>query len=499
MTHAPTQETVLQKLERLATAEPDRPAVEHGDDVLSYGELWARSKDVAASLVERGEVEPEPVAALARARGCGYVVGLVGILRAGWTCLPLDVKTPEEYNAALLDRARARVLVSDSSVPDSFMRGMARLGPATSDPPMPSVTVAQRACLFFTSGSTGKPKGVEVLHRGIAQLVRDRSIVPLGASDRIAQMASVAFDGSTFEIWGALHNGGTIVVPPRWPVAPREFAAFVVDRGITTLVITAAFFTLLMRDAPEAFDRLRMIIVGGDVVPLPAVRDVMTRCPELIVVNGYGPTEDTTISCQHRVVPFDVEQRQRIPIGRPIAGSSVAVLDASDRPVAPGTPGELCIAGEGLARGYLNNPEETAARFREVETEGRRRRYYSTGDLVVDTGDGVLEFLGRRDSQVKIRGHRIELRAVEHAMLEHDHVAAAAVIVAGDTAADKVLCAVVVPQPGEEDPKFANGVRRYLRQHWPASYVPARMEVLDALPMTRNGKVDLASLRELFS
>lgn len=499
MTHAPTQETVLHELERLAAAQPDHPAVEHGDDVLSYGELWARSKDVAAALVERDEVEPEPVAALARARGCGYVVGLVGILRAGWTCLPLDVKTPEEYNAALLDRARARVLVADSSVPDSFVRGMPRLGPAMSDPSMPSVRVEHRACLFFTSGSTGRPKGVEVLHRGIAQLVRDRSIVPLGGSDRIAQMASVAFDGSTFEIWGALHNGGTVVVPPRWPVAPREFAGFIEARGITTLVITAAFFTLLMRDAPEAFDSLRMIIVGGDVVPLPAVRDVLARCPELIVVNGYGPTEDTTISCQHRVVPFDVQQRQRIPIGRPIAGSYAAVLDTSDRPVAPGTPGELCIAGEGLARGYLNNPQETAARFREVEIEGERRRYYGTGDLVVDTGEGVLEFMGRRDSQVKIRGHRIELRAVEHAMLEHPQVAAAAVWVSGETAADKVLCAAVVPQPGEMDPKFANAVRRYLREHWPASYVPARLQVLDALPLTRNGKVDLASLRESLS
>ncbi len=500
MMHEPTTDTVLKRLEHLAQAQPDRPAIEHGDEVVSYAQLWDRSGSIAVALVERDEADDEPVAALACARGCDYVIGLVGILRAGWTCLPLDVKTPADYNAALLDRARARVLVGDDGVPDGFAGGLPRLGPPrTKDLPLPVVSLDRRACLFFTSGSTGRPKGVEVLHRGIAQLVRDRSVVPLADTDRIAQMASVAFDGSTFEIWGALHNGGTLVVPPAWPVAPREFAAFIRERGVTTLVITAAFFTLLLRDAPQAFDSLRMIIVGGDVVPLQGVREVSTRCPELIVVNGYGPTEDTTISCQHQVVPFDLEHRQRIPIGRAIAGSIAVVLDEEDRLVEQGTPGELCLAGEGLARGYLDNPAETAARFREIEVGGVRRRYYATGDLVVDAGEGILEFLGRRDSQVKIRGHRIELRAVEHAILECEGVAAASVLVLGETAADKVLCAAVVPRPDRADPKFANVVRRHLREHWPASYVPSRILVAEALPLTRNGKVDLASLRERFS
>lgn len=486
-------ETVIHMLRRQVETRPDAPAVEQGDHVMTYAELWRASGRLAASLRALGADEPEPVAALAMPRSPGLILGMVGILRAGWTCLPLDAGSPESYNESLIREAGARVVVTDrwTGAPE-----LARVwcdGDEDDAPELPTSDV--RSHLFFTSGSTGRPKGVEVLHRGVAQLVADVRAIPLGDNERLAQCASCAFDGSTFEIWGALAWGGTVVIPPRWPMTPAEFADFVQERRVSLLVITAAFFSLLAKDAPSTFDGVRTICVGGDVVPVGAVREIMARCPELIVVNGYGPTETTTMICQHRVAQGELDTQARVPIGTALEGNEVFVLSPDDQPVAAGEEGELHVCGANVARGYLRNPKETAARFKELVIGGEKRRCYATGDLVVESPDGVLEFVGRADGQVKIRGMRVELQAVEHALCEHEAVAEATVVVAGAHAADKQLVGFLVVRPGFDGKGLARSVRQHVRANWPIVYSPARVFVVDALPLNRNGKVDRAKLK----
>jgi amino acid adenylation domain-containing protein len=495
-------QTVVELFLLNATSQPQHIAVEEADRSITYQALHEKAIRLREALP--AIAVSEPIAALVAAPSIDYVATLVGILQAGWTCLPVDVKTSTIYNETLVAEAGCSVLIADDTLPSLFASAVPRIAIANpvqrhrSAAETSGVTVRgdTRACLFFTSGSTGRPKGVEVLHRGIARLVLDRSTVPLTPTDRIAQCSSVAFDGSTFEIWGALANGATLVIPPRWPMSPREFLAFVREKHVTVLVITAALFVLLVRDAPEIFDQVRIVVAGGDVVPLQTVRTVASRAPSLLLVNGYGPTEDTTMSCQHRVVPQDWLSRSRIPIGRPIAGTHVCVLNEDQEPVETGTPGELFLGGDGVARGYLNNPVETAARFRNLTVKGEARRWYATGDLVVETEGGILEFLGRRDSQVKIRGNRIELRAVEHAILESPDVAEVAVLVDSSTADDKNLVAFIVPARHSATEDLGVSVRRHLRTKWPVAYSPSRIEVMTELPLTQNGKVDLKLLRD---
>ncbi len=486
-------ETVIHMLRRQAEAHADAPAVEQGDRVMTYGELWEQSGRIAAALRAVDADEREPVAALAMPRSLGLVLGMVGILRAGWTCLPLDLSSPETYNEDLVREAGARVVVTDQWGGAPKLSRVWRDGNATEAPELPSPEV--RSHLFFTSGSTGRPKGVEVLHRGVAQLVADRRAVPLGAEERLAQCASCAFDGSTFEIWGALAWGGTVVIPPRWPMTPSEFASFAEEQRVSILVITAAFFSLLAKDAPSTFDGVRTICVGGDVVPVAAVREIMSRCPELVVVNGYGPTETTTMICQHRVARGELDTRARVPIGTVLEGNEVFVLTPDRHQVAVGEEGELHVSGANVSRGYLRNPDETAARFLEIELGGEKRRCYATGDLVVEASDGALEFVGRADGQVKIRGMRVELQAVEHALCEHEAVAEATVVVAGADAAEKRLVGFLVVRPGVDSKSLARSVRQHVRANWPIVYAPARVFVVDALPLNRNGKVDRAKLK----
>jgi len=502
------RETVIAMLERQVAGRADHPAVEQGDRIVRYGELLERARRVADVLRATPSADAEPVVALAVRPGCDYVAALVGVFQAGWTCLPVDVRAPAAYNELLLRGGHACLVLGDGSLPASCAPEIARASLDVAPTPLEAADpieeagqaaprpcrLDRRAFIFFTSGSTGSPKGVEVIHRGVARLVADRRTVPLTASDRIAQLAPVAFDGSTFEIWGALANGATVVVPPKWPMAPREIGRFVRDAKLSVLVITAALFALLVREAPETFAEVRLAVVGGDVVPLASVREVMRLHPRLSVFNGYGPTEDTTMSLQHRVTEDDLRSRERVPIGRPLEGTFARILDEEGREVPQGVAGELFLGGDGLARGYLDRPEETASRFRRVP--GHDGVLYATGDLAVDSGDGILEFLGRRDSQVKIRGHRIELRAVEHAIREIQEVAEAAVLAAGEGAAEKRLVAFVVPRAASTA-DVGIELRRYLASRWPPAYVPSTVMVVDALPMTRNGKVDERELRRL--
>ncbi|HEX3131877.1 MAG TPA: amino acid adenylation domain-containing protein, partial [Thermoanaerobaculia bacterium] len=345
------------------------------------------------------------------------------------------------------------------------------------------------AYVMYTSGSTGRPKGVAVTHRNVVRLVRDTSFTRFAADEVFLQFAPISFDASTLEIWGALLHGGTLAVfAPHTPTLEelgREIQRF----GVTSLWLTAGLFHPMIEEQAAALRGVRQLIAGGDALSVPHVRKALRELPETRMINGYGPTENTTFTCCHTIrEPLGGS----VPIGRPIAGTRVYILDAAIRPVPPGVPGELCTGGDGLARGYLNRPELTAERFVPDPASGLAgERLYRTGDLARFLPSGAVEFLGRIDQQVKIRGFRIEPGEIEAVLAAQASVSEAAVVVR-NVGGEKRLMACVVASPETEA-----DLRAALRERLPDYMVPADWIFLDVLPLNPNGKVDRRVLAQI--
>ncbi|HKS98466.1 MAG TPA: AMP-binding protein, partial [Rugosimonospora sp.] len=367
------------------------------------------------------------------------------------------------------------------------------------------------AYVAFTSGSTGQPKGVPVPHRAVVRLVRGVDHVRLGPGERYLRLAPLAFDASTLELFAPLLSGAGIEVYPDGPVTPTDLARFLTERGVTVLWLTAGLFRLVADHRPEAFARVRQVLTGGDVVPAAQVRRLLRRYPGLRVTNGYGPTECTTFVAVHHL-DSAAEVTDPVPIGRPIAGTRVFVLDEHGHPVPPGAVGELCVGGPGLADGYLGAPEETARAFGQVSpgehsrsrvlaeastpdvTPDAGERLYRTGDLVRWDGRGRLAFLGRRDNQVKVRGFRVEPDAVARRLRAHPRVRDAVVAGVGEPGTDRQLLAAVLV---EEPAPTVGELRAWVGAELPSYAVPELWSCTDAFPLTGNGKVDLRTLAAL--
>ncbi|HKH43956.1 MAG TPA: amino acid adenylation domain-containing protein, partial [Thermoanaerobaculia bacterium] len=347
-------------------------------------------------------------------------------------------------------------------------------------------------------GSTGRPKGVTVPHRAVVRLVRETDYARLGPGDRMGLVSNISFDAATWEIWGALLNGAALVVIPREVVlSASELAAAVREQEVTALFLTAALFTRMAREAPDAFAGVRDLLFGGDVADPAAARAVLASQPPGRLVNGYGPTESTTFASWHlfREVPAGAIS---LPIGSPLANTSLYVLDRRLAAVPPGAAGELFIGGDGLAWGYWNRPELTAERFVPHPWEAGGR-LYRTGDLVRRPAGGALEFLGRIDQQVKIRGFRIEPGEIEAVLLAHGRVREAVVLHRKDLAGGAGLAAYVVVADEESTvpSELRQDLRDFLRQRLPDFMLPAAWVFLPSLPLTANGKVDRKALAKL--
>jgi amino acid adenylation domain-containing protein len=481
---------------------PDAVAVSADGQTLSYAQLDSWSDLLAWRLVTQGEVAPGDRVAVSMERSPQLVVALLGILKAGAAYLPLSVTDPEPRLARMLVDADARVVVCDRFGAHGFSN-LGRLALTVPDQPRdafegaaPQVEVAPRdlAYLMYTSGSTGLPKAVAVEHRNIVNLVTDPNYVELGPGDRLLQLAPVAFDAATFEIWGALLNGGRVVLAPPGQVQPEELGALLRENGITVLWLTAALFHRQIDVDVAALAGLRTVLAGGDVLSVPHLRTLRAALPELGVVNGYGPTETTTFAVCHRI-DRDAELGTSVPIGRPLQNVELLVMDEDGSPVAAGTPGELWIGGAGVSRGYWQRPELTDQRFVTATTPSGPSgtgRFYRSGDLVRQRQDGVVEYLGRIDDQFKLRGFRIEPGEIENLLTEHPQVRTASVGIRQSHLGDSRLVAWIVPAA-------ADGFdRRVLRAHLaarvPDYMVPSAFVELDELPITGNGKTDRKGL-----
>ncbi|MEV7327370.1 amino acid adenylation domain-containing protein [Micromonospora sp. NPDC093244] len=470
---------------------PDAVAVESAGGVLTYRELAARADALACRLAAVG-VGPESPVGLLLGRSTELVVGQLAVLLAGGHYVPLDPAQPRSRLVRLMRDAGVRIVLADRVpdwLPDDMRALTAHSTDATAPLPDPAASHPDRAAyVMYTSGSTGTPKGVVATHRNLLALAADRCFAG-GAHARVLLHSPHTFDAASYELWVPLLTGGTVVVAPPGPLEPDALKRILTDSRITALWLTAELFRTVAHLAPDVLAGLAEVWTGGDVVDPDAVRRVQRAAPRLRVVNGYGPTETTTFATRHPI--RRPPAAGPVPIGRPLDNTRAYVLDARLRPVPVGVVGELYLAGAGLARGYLGQPARTAERFvASPYSPEPGARMYRTGDLVRWNTDGELEFVGRSDDQVKVRGFRIEPGEVEAVLRSGPGVHHAVVAATSGPDGGWQLVAYLVLD-GDGD---LAAVRGYAAQRLPAHLLPSGYQRIDEVPLTRHGKLDRAAL-----
>eukprot|EP00873_Tetraselmis_striata_P016795 jgi/Tetstr1/437059/TSEL_025819.t1 len=479
---------------------PDAPAIRDGALSLSYRELDAWANATATALVDLG-VRPGDRVALVLERSAVAVCAMLAAMKAGAVYVPVDLAYPAERIRFMLDDSQCAAVLTDGSRPlDAPGLPVLSLSPAdaTSAPaasaPERTIGADDPVYMIYTSGSTGRPKGVPILHRGVHGLLFGNDYYAAKPGDRFLQTAPIAFDASVFDIWGALANGAELVFyRERIPTAATLGAA-IADHRITTLWLTPSVFNGIAAEDPRIFAGVRQLVLGGEPLSPHHVRLLYDAVPDITVINGYGPTENSDFTCCYRVPRDLAADALRIPVGHPIGGDELFILDDDGRPVADGETGVLHIAGTRLTPGYHNRPELTGAAFR-PHPHDPARQVYATGDLARRTEQGLYDVLGRRDDQVKVRGHRVELPEINAALERHPMVRQAAAALKQLPSGENGVCAYLVAEEGST-PTPAE-LRRFLAQSLPDYMIPSLFVALPALPLTPNGKLDRAALPDL--
>ncbi len=500
----PRNASIPEVFRQQVARDPEKLAIQADSGRLTYGQLDVASDRIAQQVLEHG-TRPGDLVGISMDRGPEMIIAALGILKAGCAYVPLDPSYPDARLSFMIEDTSIRIVLVDPSVQER-LEGLSANPLSLVSVSLPRLAAEeyevhrkvdvtsgdQLAYVIYTSGSTGTPKGVRALHRGVIRLVSSPNYADLTPDDRVMAFAPISFDASTLEIWGALLNGGTVVVAPAGPLSIEDLGSFIEDAGITTLWLTAALFHELVDSRIESFAGVRQLLAGGDVLSASHARRVLEAFPDCLVINGYGPTENTTFTACHRMTSADA-LGSTVPIGRPISNSTTYVLGPSGELMPIGVPGELFTGGDGVADGYLNRPELTAERFvRDPFTRRTGGRLYRTGDLALWRPDGTLEFLGRADQQVKIRGYRVELGEIEAQLAKHPSIQRV-VAVATEHGGEKRLAAYVVVEEATTAPS-PDELRRHLREALPEYMVPSFIVFLDNLPVTSNGKIDREAL-----
>ncbi len=469
---------------------------------LTYGELNKRSDQVARLLCEKG-VGPDTIVGIMAAQSMEVIIGILGILKAGGAYLSIDPYYPQERVNYMLKDNNVKVLVSEVSELSKVSGGTE----VVTHPTHPT----HLCYVLYTSGSTGRPKGVMVEHGNVVRLVKNTNYIQFREGDRLLQTGAVEFDASTFEIWGSLLNGLSLYFVPKEEILAVEQVGEIIQKyDIGTMWLTSPLFNQLAGIDIEIFKGLRNLLVGGDVLSPIHINKVRSRFPQLNIINGYGPTENTTFSTTFLITR---EYKERIPIGKPIANSTAYIVDEVGGLVPVGVPSELWVGGDGVSRGYMNNPELTAEKFvlahsswliahrreKRVSSSGElpmsyelsaMSYFYKTGDLARWLPDGNIDFIGRMDQQVKVRGFRIELGEIENQLLKIKGISEAVVIDRKDHTNQKYLCAYIVSKSVINPYEIKGTIGRAL----PAYMIPAYVIQVDKIALTPNGKIDRSAL-----
>jgi aspartate racemase len=488
----PDQQCIHEIVQQHAEQRPDAIALESGDNNITYAQLNNRANRLAHRLREYGAGQESFVGVMLE-RSADLIVALLATVKAGAVYVPINLTDPPARIRFILEDAGIKTLVTSKKIAESLRDKDLTIVCVDDDNPRDDVSETSiyvdpdnLAYLMYTSGSTGTPKGVGITHRNIAALVKNTNYAKLNSEEIFLQLAPSSFDASTFEIWACLLNGARLVVYPPGTPSLSELGEFVARTQVTTLFLTTGLFHQFVDTNVKGIGAVKQLLTGGDILSPVHINKAVEQIDDCLFVNCYGPTEATVMACAYQVGPN--RPATSVPIGRPISNSRVYIIN-NLQPAGVGERGELFIGGAGLGRGYHNRPDLTAERF-VPDPYGPQpgARLYRTGDAARYLNQGLIQFLGRVDNQVKISGFRIEPGEIETALCTHPGITSALVLAREDTPGDKRLVAYVVS--GEQSAPAPEDLRNYLRERVPEYMVPSAVMILDALPLTPHGKVD---------
>ncbi|BCS21169.1 putative NRPS-like protein biosynthetic cluster [Aspergillus puulaauensis] len=473
----------------------DNIAIEQGQNTVTFNEVHQRALSVCKAIRTLVLENEQPVPILAT-RGIHHVVCQVAAIYAGGTCVPVDVDLPDTHIESLLQHIGASTVLTDTE--NSHRCPSLQHILVNSSIPQTNGVVAQAieisdngptSCchIFFTSGSTGNPKAVQVLAKGIINLVFNDTFQPISRGSRVGHVCNIGFDVSLWEIWSSLLHGAVLITFNRHEILdPPDFAQKLIQDRVDVLWQTTSLLATIAHICPSAYAPLDTLLTGGEAINIQTMRTIFSNGPPRRLFNVYGPTELSVLATYHEVSPEDV-QKGNIPIGRPLAGYKAFIVDENLNLLPDGEVGELVVGGTGVAAGYIGNPGKTALAFFNAPHLYREGLLYRTGDLVLRNKAGLLEYLGRRDNEVKIRGQRVDLESIERCLLQTDLVSTAVALkVAESAGGSTLLVAYVVPSASDISPAL---VKEEYARLFPHLMMP-RLQAVDAIALTPSGKVD---------
>ncbi|MEI3802873.1 MULTISPECIES: non-ribosomal peptide synthetase, partial [unclassified Chitinophaga] len=486
---------------RQVVLQPEAMALVFEDRCFTYRELEEQSNRVAHYLRQQG-VKEGVMVPLCMERSPHLIVSILGILKAGGAYVPVDPAYPKDRIAYMLQDTGSKLVLTTTGQQALLAAEAAHatlifvddipdlLATMPAHPPVVTTDPDSLAYVIYTSGSTGRPKGVMVIHRNVISLARGGNFVELSAADTLLSTGSPSFDATTIEYWGMLLNGGQLVLCPEKKLLDNQLLKREIrHRGVTKMWFTASWFNQLVDDDITIFEGLKAVMAGGEKLSEEHIRKLQAAYPATQIINGYGPTENTTFSLTWNIAA--IVPGRSIPIGRPLGNRTAYILNSAMQLLPVGTPGELYVGGDGVSRGYLNQPELTAEKFvADPFSKLPGAKLYRTGDRARWLPDGTVEYLGRMDDQIKLRGYRIEPGEVEHALKGLPGIAAAVVTAYKQSSGEQALAAYYLSDVTQD----AVLLRQQLLQQLPEYMVPGYFTQLAALPLTPSGKLDRKAL-----